>query len=387
MAHDLIIVGGGPAGSMVAEITAPHIDVVILEEHRKVGSPVQCTGLVTPRVVKRVNAEETVLNELRGAVIHFPGGEEVEVISNEIKAMVIDRESFDEICHRRAVDAGASFLPGHKFQDLLMKDDHIKISVKADCTKTMKSKMIVGADGYKSNVARKAGLGGAKEAVRGFQVDIEYSMESQESVHVFLGNNVAPGFFAWQIPCGNFTRVGLCVSEGNGSPSRYLKHLMKRLNLEGRVLRKYGGFIPLGVIPRTFTDRVMIVGDAAAQIKPLSGGGLFTGMRSAECAGITAVEAAIEENFSSSFLSKYEERWHSAIGKEIERGYLLRKVFIRLNDKKLDQVSRIIKKHGVSQLLSEGDIDRPTELVPLILRSAPSLIRFSPQILSSLLLK
>lgn len=387
MSHDLIVVGGGPVGSMVAEVSAPHIDVVILEEHQKVGSPVQCTGLVTPRVVERVGAEETILNELRGAVIHFPGGEEVEVGSGEIKAVVIDRELFDEICSQRAADAGARLLPEHKFQDLLLKDDHIKISVMAGCVKTMKCKMIVGADGYKSNVARKAGLGEAKETVKGFQVDIEYSMKNQESVHVFLGNNIAPGFFAWQIPCGNFTRVGLCVSQGYGNPSRYLKSLMKKLKLDGRVLRKYGGCIPLGPIPQTFTDRVMIVGDAAAQTKPLSGGGLYTGMRSAECAGATAVEAVTENDFSSSFLSKYEERWQSAIGKEIERGYLLRKVFTRLNDKKLDQVSRIIKKHDLIRLLSEGDIDRPTELVPALLKSAPSLIRFSPQILGSLLLK
>ena len=179
--------------------------------------------------------------------------------------------------------------------------------------------------------------------------------------------------------------MGLCVSESNGPPSRFLDRLRERLGKDGKVLRRFGGAIPIGVMPRTYGERLMVVGDAAAQTKPISGGGLFTGMRAAECAGLTALEAMEKEDFSIQSLSRYEERWRAIMGKEIERGYLLRKVFVRLSDRKLDQLAAALRKREMIDLLATGDIDSPSDLVPAALRLTPSLIRFSPQILGSLL--
>jgi len=385
MPHDLIIVGGGPVGSRAAEITAPHMKVAILEEHQGAGSPVQCTGLVSPRVVERVGAERAVLNGLKGAVIHFPGGEELEILSNQVKAVIIDREAFDLICHKRALEKGAEFLPGHKFRSISIGKEGVGLMMGTDGERIMRSRMVIAADGYKSRVARSAGLEGARELVRGAQVDLDSPMEEGDKVHVFLGSEVAPGFFAWQIPCGDFTRMGLCVSESNGPPSRFLGRLRERLGKGGKVLRRFGGAIPIGVMPRTYGERLMVVGDAAGQTKPISGGGLFTGMRAAECAGLTALEAMEKEDFSIQSLSRYEERWRAIMGKEIERGYLLRKVFVRLSDRKLDQLAAALRKREMIDLLATGDIDSPSDLVPAALRLMPSLIRFSPQILGSLL--
>ena len=385
MPHDLIIVGGGPIGNAVAEITAPHMKVAILEEHKKVGSPVQCTGLVTPRVVERVGADEAVLNKLRGIVIHFPGGQELEIASSQVKAAVIDRELFDLVCHRRALEKGAEFFPEHRFKSLSIENECARLMVEADGEKVMESDLVIAADGYRSRVAISAGLGRPKEVVKGAQMDIGHVMEEQQEVHVFLGRKTAPGFFAWQIPCGDFTRVGLCVTGSEEPPARFLSRLTERLGMTGKVLSRYGGAIPIGVIPRTYGERLMVVGDAAAQTKPVSGGGLYTGMQAAECAGMTALEAMEKGNFSAQFLSAYEARWRAILGKEMERGYLLRKVFVRLSDKKLDQLGKAIAKRDMVDLLATGDIDAPSDLAPAALRLMPSLIRFSPQILGSLL--
>ncbi|NYT14806.1 MAG: NAD(P)/FAD-dependent oxidoreductase [Methanomassiliicoccales archaeon] len=387
MPRDLIVVGGGPIGSRVAEGTAKECDTVILEEHSFPGKPVQCAGLVTPRVVGAADAERAVLNELRGALIHFPGGEDLEIMAEETKAVVIDRAEFDVICHERALKNGAEFLSNHRFRQLQSSANGMALKVDSpNGEKIFHTRLVVGADGWKSNVGKKAGLKGPREMIKGIQVDLDHQVEDQDRVEVFLGSGWAPGFFAWSIPCGDFTRVGLCVSSGNSAPSSFLDKLLGRMKLDDATrLRTMGGAIPLGTVPRSYTDRVMLVGDAAAQAKPLSGGGLYTGMVAADYAASTAIESLDEDDLSKKSLSRYEIGWKGALGRELERGYRLRKVFLRMNDKKLDEVGKILKKPEVEELLSSGDIDQPSLLAPKVLRLVPSLVRFSPQILGSFL--
>jgi digeranylgeranylglycerophospholipid reductase len=386
MDSDLVIVGGGPVGCAVAAITAKKYSTVVLEEHVEAGVPVQCAGLVTARVIDMVGAQDSVLNQITGMVLHFPGGAEIRLDGNETKAVVVDRFKFDQLCKDRAVEAGARYLTGAKFLDYAVKDDGITVWV--DGKEDIRSRLLVGADGYKSTVSKMAGLPPPRDIVKGIESDVDRRMDEQSHVHVYLGNKVAPGFFAWKIPCGDFTRIGLCVSEGNGPPSNYLKSLIEAEGMDsGKRLATYSGVIPLGTRGKTYADRIMITGDAAAMAKPLSGGGLFTGMISAECAAATAMEALQTNDLRERSLSGYQHMWKERIGRELDRGYRVRKVFVRLNDKKLDSVGRLMTRPDVRSILESGDIDRPTELAPAVLRSVPALLRFSPQILGSLLFK
>ncbi|MGD0818241.1 MAG: NAD(P)/FAD-dependent oxidoreductase [Methanomassiliicoccales archaeon] len=386
MDSDLVVVGGGPVGCAVAAITAERYSTIVLEEHGDAGVPVQCAGLVTARVIDMVGAQDSVLNRITGMVLHFPGGAEIRLDGNETKAVVVDRFKFDQRCKDRAVAAGARYVTGAKFLDYALKENGMMI--RADGHKELHCKLLVGADGYKSSVSKMAGLPPPRDMVKGIECDVDHRMTEQSHVHVYLGNKVAPGFFAWKIPCGNFTRLGLCVSEGNGPPSTYLRSLMEAEKLDGtKRLANYSGVIPLGTRGKTYAERLMITGDAAAMAKPLSGGGLFTGMISAECAAATALEALEKDDISERALSQYQRLWKEKIGRELDRGYRVRKVFVRLNDKKLDSVGRLMSKPDVMVTLESGDIDKPTELAPAVLRSVPSLLRFSPQILGSLLFK
>ena len=373
-------------GCAFAAITAKRVPTLVMEEHKEAGVPVQCAGLVTARVIDMMGAQDSLLNRITGMVLHFPGGADLRLDGKETKAVVVDRFKFDQRCMERAVAAGAQYLTGSKFLDYAVKGDGLVISTEdredIDC------KLLVGADGYKSTVSKVAKLPPPRDSVKGIECDIDHRMAEQSHVHVYLGNKVAPGFFAWKIPCGDFTRIGLCVSEGHGPPSGYLKSLIETERLDGfKRLDNYSGVIPLGTRDRTYADRVLITGDAAAMAKPLSGGGLFTGMISAECAAATALEALERNDLSKSSLSRYQTLWREMIGRELDRGYRVRKVFVRLSDRKLDDVGRLMMRPSVKAILESGDIDRPTELAPAVLRSVPSLLRFSPQILGSLLFK
>jgi digeranylgeranylglycerophospholipid reductase len=386
MESNLVIVGGGPVGCAVGAITAKRVPTLIMEEHHQAGAPVQCAGLVTPRVIDMVGAQDTVLNKITGMVLHFPGGAILRLDGKEIKAVVVDRFKFDQRCMDRAVAAGAKYLTGTKFLDYESNDEGMV--VRTEGREDIRCQLLVGADGYKSTVSKKADLPPPRDTVKGIECDIDDRMAEQTHVHVYLGSKVAPGFFAWKIPCGDFTRIGLCVSEDRGPPSGYLRSLIEAEGLEEvKRLGNYSGVIPLGTRKRTFADRIMITGDAAAMAKPLSGGGLFTGMISAECAAETALRAFDSCDMSAHLLAGYQRLWKERIGKELDRGYQVRKVFVRLNDKKLDEVGKLMLRPSVREILESGDIDRPTELAPAVLRSVPSLLKFSPQILGSLLFK
>ena len=121
----------------------------------------------------------------------------------------------------------------------------------------LQARLVIGAEGYKSTLGKQLGFPSPREFVRGIQVDLERRMEDQSYVDVWLGHELAPGFFAWRIPCEDRTRVGLCTS--TGLPSDYLKRLLTLAghDKDGRA-RLYSGMIPLGMLGRTVTDRVML---------------------------------------------------------------------------------------------------------------------------------
>ena len=381
----MLVIGGGPAGCSFAARAAKGAQVIILEEHPEIGRPVQCTGLVAPRVVDMARAEESVLCTLRGARFHFPFKTVIDFRSSDIKALVVDRQVFDQRCAEIASDAGAKILTNSRLVKATVGQEGVEARFQRDgASEKCMAGLIVGADGYKSRVSEIAGLPPAKEWIKGIQVDLEIEDRS-DVLDVYVGSKVAPGFFAWRIPCGAFVRVGVCVSEGNGPPSQFLRSLLKRLELDDAgVLDRISGVIPIGFPLRTYADRTMLVGDAAGQAKPLSGGGLYTGMTAATIAAEVALAAMREGDLSAERLSEYQRRWKEEIGRELERGYLMRRAYMRLSDKRLEALGRTLDRPEVKDVLSTGDIDFPSLLAPQMIKAAPKLLRFAPQVLRSM---
>ena len=143
--------------------------------------------------------------------------------------------------------------------------------------------------------------------------------------------------------------------------------------------------VPIGSVPRTSGDGVLLVGDAAAQVKPLSGGGIYTGMRCAEIAAEVAHAALLTGDLSARFLSRYDEAWRAELGAEFERALYLRRLFLRLSDTDLDAVVDSLDRAELKgTIVAFGDIDFPSGVARALLGQSPSLLRLFPKALGAL---
>ena len=318
--------------------------------------------------------------------MHSPLGFALELEARGTRACVIDRAHFDKIMFHRAVDEGASPRLGASVISLASHDRNVISELRTEGrTDELVTDVAIGADGYKSVCRRSARLPAPKHMLTGIQVDLKGVDLQSDFVDLYFGKNVAPGFFAWAIPAEDLTRVGLCTWDTELAPAAYLKRLLSRPEfVKGRRVSLSSGRIPIGPGRTAVRGRIALVGDAACHAKPLSGGGVFTGVRGADlCAQV--VHEFLSDGQSSD-LSKYDSLWKEEFGKELSRAFRIRKVFLNLTDKKLDKALRIFAEPDVRRLLErQGDIDYPASLSSSVLKLAPKLAQFSPQIIESLL--
>jgi len=378
-----LVVGGGPAGSTVARLLAKDHDVMMAEEHSSPGEPMHCAGLVTRRGVPKF-AEHSILGLVRGVRFHSPLGYVLSLEARGSRACVIDRRQFDSILFHKAVDAGASPLVNAQARAVHDLGNVTRTDIRFEGQlRQLTAGIVVGADGHRSVCRRCARLPAPKHMLSGIQVDLKEVDIDPEYVEVYFGRSVAPGFFAWAIPAGDRTRVGLCTWDAANPPAVYLKKLLTRREFaRSKKVSTAAGRVPIGPGRSAVSGRIVLVGDAACHAKPLSGGGVYTAVRGGElCA-----EASSAFLKGQGTLESYDRLCRDEFGRELSRAFRVRKVFLNLTDKKLDKALRIFGEPKVKKLLEEkGDIDYPASLASAVLKVAPRLAQFSPQIIESLL--
>ena len=379
--HDVIVAGAGPAGTLAARSLAEkEYEVLVLEDHKAPGQPQHCTGLISQDTLDMSGVSPDILSTLHGAEFVFPNGQSILLQSEKVKCMMVDRVDLDIKMAEAATDAGADFCYSESYVS------H-KVGTAVDVGTTLgthRAKALIGADGAGSKVAMALGDNYPAEYVRGIQVDVKYTMDNQDVFRVHLGNSVAPGFFAWEIPAGPFTRIGLCTSWDAGAPSGYLSDLLIKMGLEDDVVKVYSGKIPLGGRPILSGDRCLLAGDAAGFVKPLSGGGLYPAFRANRHLIDVLTNGLDSFALSSRDLMEYDKRIKEDIGKELKRAYSYRKRFKRLSDQDFNRVYDYIVKNDLVSELNDLDIDHPGEAVKTILHNPIAALSAIPIVLRSL---
>lgn len=378
--RDVVVVGGGPAGSRSAALLARDADVVVLEEHPRSGVPMQCAGLITDDVIELSGVRPDILSTLFGAEVVFPDGTALTVRSDNPKARAVDRADLDSKMADAAMAAGAEYMFGTRFLSSRVSD---RVSV--DTTAGgIEAALVVGADGHTSSVSAGIPGSGPREYLRGIQADVAWRPDHDDLFRIHLGSRYAPGFFTWEIPCGDFTRVGLCTSWEAGPPMQYLRRLLEDLGAEDRVVGMHSGKIPLHGRGRNVGDRTMLVGDAASQVKPVSGGGLYPGLTAAGILADVAGRALSDGDLSAGRLSEYERRCDRDFGSELRRGYTLRRMFVRMSDEDLTAAGRFASRDDIRSVLDDIDIDHPSAVVRGLLAHPSAALSAVPLVLRCL---
>lgn len=394
---DVVVVGGGPAGSFAALAAAKlGVDVIICEEHKEVGLPSHCPGHISIKGLNKLGLQvpkNIIENRITGAVFYSPSGNEFRVTLPSPVTYVINRPMFDKHLAQVAEEAGAKLLLGTRVEKLLTDKSSVHgVSLKNG--QRLDSKIVVDAEGCASTLLKQIGLRTFDKSLVANAVNAQVDHISgleEDTVEVYLGQKYAPGLYAWIIPKRDGSaKIGLATRMGN--PREYLKHFLnahpvvcKKLKFDDVKNLSYH-LIPLaGPIPKTYYNGLLIVGDAASHVKPTTGGGVIMGLTCARIAGETAAQATQHNNLSEDFLSHYQERWRQAIGFDIAVMRRIRLILNRVPDKKLDKmISLCSQLHLDDELQKVEDIDFHGKAILQLLKSPSAFTIALYSLLSSL---
>ncbi len=390
---DVIVIGAGPAGGYLAgKVAKAGYEVALVEEHREIGEPIQCGGLVTPRVFEFVDCKETIIGAVHGAELYSPSGRKLVIDGRDTEAVVVQRAMFDRAIATDAVRKGTHTFLGAQAQAARRLDGGIEVVIDQDGEpRKLHCKILVGADGVRSNVAKWFNILRPKKIIPGFEVEMTGVRGDPGFVKLFIGNEIAPGFFGWIIPSGDTARVGLCVGQGNAYA--YLEKMLIRPEVRqytkgAQPILYIAGGIPLGFPRRTYADNVLVVGDAACQAKAVSGGGIFTALTCSEFAAQTALEALETGDYSSRMMHRYHRAWTKSIGKELRKDLAIHDSFSRLSDDQFEELFDIFDNPAMIELIErKGDIDFPSKVGWALIKEEPRLLKYVGKALRSMIIR
>ncbi len=361
--YDFVVVGAGPAGARFARRAADAGRDVLVLEKGTVGEPLACSGHVSSDIWNYVDEDvrdRLLQNHVYGARFRVggPGSKPYPFYKREPVSNVIDRVGLDQALADAARDAGADVREGHTVVDIDERDDRVVVEVSvADGaravttdrtvagdgggTRRFEAEMIAGCDGPTSRVRRSLDLPEPDELLHGvLAFDDEPDHGDLVDVHL-----TAPRFFAWRIPRGDAgVEYGLAAPPGDD-----VSTLFDRLTDAYDVTtdRFCSGAIPVGPPGRVTTDRAFLIGDAAGQTKPFTGGGILYGMTAADIAAET-IEPA-----DPTTLADYESGWRDELEREIRLGKAIRACY---------SLPEPVQRFGLWALSGEIGVhmDRPT---------------------------
>ncbi|MFZ0452403.1 MAG: NAD(P)/FAD-dependent oxidoreductase [Ignavibacteriaceae bacterium] len=352
--YDIIVVGAGPAGSMAARFAADQgVSVLMLEKDRDVGYPVRCGEAISKRGVQNFIEpdERWITAHIKKFSLNAPDGTEA-LIEFDDSGYVLERRIFDYELAKTAANAGAEILTRAYVNGLIIENDKVA-GVKYEFhgeQKEIKSKIVVGADGVESRVGRWAGIKtfiDFRDMECCTQITASNIPVDQNTLYFYFGQDYAPGGYFWVFPKGKYiANIGLGVSGMVGkkrSALSFLNQFMGTKYPDAPVLTSIAGGVPSTItLSKISSPGILLAGDAARQVNPLSGGGISSGMIGGSIAGRIAGEA-VKMN-KPDHIFTYDKEWHDQVGKKHEIYNRLKNGIYNFSDEKFNKIAESFNK-------------------------------------------
>ncbi|MGC8594032.1 MAG: geranylgeranyl reductase family protein [Candidatus Kryptoniota bacterium] len=379
--YDIIVVGAGPAGSTAARFAAANgAKVLLLEKDREIGVPVRCGEAVDHEGLSEFiePGNQFISSTIKKFKLVAPNGAVVEP-HIEGTGYVLDRRIFDYELARIAADCGTEILTKAYVNGVLKSDGTVKgVNVLYNGEKiSIQSKIVIGADGVESRVGRWAGINttvSMHDMESAAQVTAANIDVDPDTCYFYFGEKYAPGGYLWIFPKKNHTaNIGLGIAADlsrKKHAQKFLDEFMKEKFPDAPVLNKIAGGVPCAQnLKQISMPGLMLVGDAAHQVNPVSGGGIISGMIGGKIAGKIAAEAIKENDLS--ILSRYDIEWQKRLGERHDRYYRIKKVIYKFKDTDLNSIANSIsklppEKQTLGALFKQAVINHPSLVIDVV---------------------
>ncbi len=351
---DVIVVGAGPAGNGAAlGLASRGLSVTVIDSRRVIGDKL-CTGILGSECLRRFPIDPAlVYRHASTARVVAPQGPTLRFDAAAPQASVVDRVAYVDSFARQAQAAGARYHLGQRVGGAQVEPDGVTVTTGDG---SYRARCLVLAAGFGSPLSRQLGLGSVPDFVVGAQATV--STRDVGDVEVHLGQQVAPGFFSWLVP----TRPGqalvglLARQQAQERLGGFLETLRRQGKITGVARAPACWGIPLRPLKRTYRDRVVVVGDAAGQVKPITGGGIYYSLMAGELAASVLGDALAQDDLSAARLSQYQDRWQALLSSELDVGYSARRLYELLSDQQISFLLRQVGANGFRTQLAEGSI-------------------------------
>ncbi|MCX9083974.1 MAG: NAD(P)/FAD-dependent oxidoreductase [Candidatus Methanoperedens sp.] len=380
--YDIIVVGAGPGGSITAKTCAKAgLDVLLIEKRQEIGDPVRCAeGCAKEGLIKHIQPDKRwIAAEVKGSKIIAPDGTQIKMSEEDSggkAGYTLERKVFDRALAQEAAIAGAEVMVKTRATGLLRTNGRVSgiNAMYMGETHEIKADIVIGADGVESKVGR---WGGIDTSLKPDDIDtcaqfLVTNIDAGEYSKFFMGEKYTPGGYVWIFPKGpNSANVGLGILGskcGKVRPISLLENFMKTNMPEGKVIEIVVGGVPVGgPIERTVADGLILVGDAARQSDPLTGGGIINAMDAGKIAAEVCIKAKEKGDYTIRTLNEYEHRWRATIGKQLIRSLKVKNLLVKLSDEQLNQLAHSLEEIDTSKMPLP-------KVLPILFKKNPKLL-------------
>ncbi|MEM2016876.1 MAG: NAD(P)/FAD-dependent oxidoreductase [Nitrososphaerota archaeon] len=356
--YDVIVVGGGPAGVSAAKASGKTgAKTLLLEKAPAIMANKPCGQAVSQETLQtaEVKPDPTIVLHRAYAIVYAPNLNYVKI---DRIGFLIDKSRLLQYIAAQAAEYGVEIHVREEALDVKIEDGSVKVKTNRG---EYEANVVVGADGYNSTVARSLGVTEKSEPIPTLQyVMVNCSIRYPDAVRFFLGNNVAPGGYAWIFPQNEkIAEVGIGV---RGAPAKeYLDAFVKRFSDElgkAQIIDYRGAPVPIGgLIGELVKDRVVLIGDAAGTVIPLTGAGIHSSIAAGLAAGKIAAEAALDGDVSRERLSEFYTLYKPWIDR-IKKSLKVMRALEKMNDNELNLLAEILSDQDILDLANGLDILR-----------------------------